>query len=79
MNASSDEVRDMDKQTTIGCDVEPESTFPHLAMRASTAYRVIRPSLLISAAVSNGDAKVPQVRRLLRDHHKVTRSDNPFS
>ena len=79
MNASSDEVKDMDTQTTIGCDVEPESTFPHLAMRASTAYRVNGPSLLFSAAVSNGDAKAPQARRLLRDHHKGTRSNGAFS
>jgi hypothetical protein len=79
MNASSDEVRDMDTQTTIGCDVEPESTFPHLAMRASSAYRVNGPSLLFSVTVSNGDAKAPEARRLLRDHHRGSHSNGAFS
>ena len=69
----------MDTQTTIGCDVEPESTFPHLAMRASIPYQVNWPSLLFSAAVSNGEAKAAQARRLLQDHHKGTRSNGAFS
>ena len=79
MNASSDGVRDMETPTTIGRDVEPESTFPHLAMRASTVYRVNGATLLFSAAVSNGDAKAPQAMRLLRHHHKGTRSDGAFT
>ena len=69
----------MDTQSTIEYDVEPESTFPKLATRASNAYRVNGPSLLFSAAVSNGDAKALQARRLLRDHHKGTRSNGAFS
>ena len=79
MNASSDGVRDMETPTTFGRDVEPESTFPHLAMRASTVYRVNGPTLLFSAAVSNGEAKAPRAMRLLRDHHKGTRSNGAFS
>ncbi|MDB4638789.1 hypothetical protein OAE87_01565 [bacterium] len=48
-------------------------------MRASSVYRVNGPTLLFSAAVSNGDAKAPQAMRLLRHHHKGTRSDGAFT
>lgn len=72
----------METPITIGRDVEPESTFPHLAMRASTVYRVNGPTLLFSADVSTGatgDAKALQAMRLLRHHHKGTRSDGAFT